>query len=63
MLELIPTLVSVLSQTPITKENNTAHEDNGSESSAETATWDSGNGGSVSDVQSPFGMSYDTGID
>lgn len=37
-------------------------EDNGSESSAETATWDSGNGGSVSDVQSPFGMPYDTGM-
>lgn len=45
--------------TPITKDQVPGPEDNGSESSAETATWDSGNGGSVSDVQSPLGLSYD----
>lgn len=37
------------------------HEDNGSESSGETATYDSGRGGSESDIQTSMSQSHDNG--
>ena len=39
----------------------TQHEDNGSESSGETATCDSGRGGSESDIQTSMSQSHDNG--
>lgn len=39
----------------------TQHEDNGSESSGETATYDSGRGGSESDIQTSMSQSQENG--
>ncbi|KAL4230064.1 hypothetical protein ACF0H5_010449 [Mactra antiquata] len=44
---------------PLTKELLVHNEDNGSESSAETATYDSGRGGSESDIQTSLSQSHD----
>lgn len=66
MLVHIPSLLyraffSVFNQPPLTSEILAQHEDNRSESSGETETYDSGRGGSESDIQTSMSQSHENG--
>jgi len=54
-------LCSVFNQPPLTSDILAQHEDGRSESSEETETYDSGRGGSESDIQTSMSQSHDNG--